>query len=152
MWKKEKILMSQFTDKELEEINEAFPSIVCPVKPLGNRILVQIRLPKKKTKSGLILTDDVSDDVYRNEQTAKVIKIGAGAFHFPTTGELWKTGAWFCEGDYVRVPLHGGDNHWINMENDGQSDKVLFKTFKDFEVIGLIEGNPLNVKTNYAYF
>ena len=144
--------MSELSDAQKQEINDAFPELVCPVKPLGNRILVQIRLPKKKTKSGLILTSDTNDDVYRNEQTAKVVKIGAGAFTFPTTGESWKTGAWFQIGDFVRVPLHGGDNHWI-WEGEGDDRiEILFKTFKDYEVIGLIEGNPLDVKTNLAYF
>lgn len=144
--------MFQLKESELSEIDAAFPAVDCPVKPLGNRVLVQIRAPKKRTKSGIILTDDVSDDVYRNEQTAKVLKVGAGAFHFPTTGEPWKTGAWVKEGDFVRVPLHGGDNHWISYEEGEQQDKILFKTFKDYELIGLIEGNPLDVKTNYAYF
>lgn len=129
-------------------ISEAFPEVDCGIKPLGNRILVQIRLPKTKTKSGLILTSDTSDDTYRNEQTAKVIKIGAGAFRFPTTGEVWPVGVPFAEGAFVRVPLHGGDNHWVG---NGE-DLVLFKTFKDYEIIGLIEGSPLDIKTNLAYF
>lgn len=145
-------MMLKLKNSEEKDIELAFPAVVCPIKPLGNRILVQIRLPKTKTKSGFIITSDTQEDVYRNEQTAKVLKIGAGAFHFPTTGESWKTGAWVKEGDFVRVPLHGGDNHWISYGEGEQQDKILFKTFKDYELIGLIEGNPLDVKTNYAYF
>ena len=135
------------------ELEASFPTIDCPIKPLGNRILVQIRLPKAKTKGGLILTNDSSDDVLRQEQTAQVVKIGNGCFRFPSSGEQWPSGAWFEEGAYVRVPLHGGDNHWIAVPNgDGTNTNVLFKTFKDYEVIGLIEGDPLAVKTNMAYF
>lgn len=144
-------MMAKLAVIDKKDIEAAFPDVKCPIRPLGNRILVQIRAPKKRTSKGIILTDDVSDDVYRNEQTAKVISIGNGAFHFPTNGEPWKTGAWVKEGDYVRVPLHGGDNHWISREESSE-EKILFKTFKDYELIGLIEGNPLDVKTNYAYF
>lgn len=143
--------MSELSDKIDQDIEAAFPAVDCQIKPLGNRVMVQIRAPKSKTKGGIILVDDVGEDVYRNEQTAKVVKIGAGAFHFPSTGEPWSSGAWVKVGDYVRVPLHGGDNHWISRDSEGK-EKILFKTFKDYELIGLIEGNPLDVKTNYAYF
>ena len=141
--------MTELSAEQLKEIDEAFPELNCPIKPLGNRVLVQMRLAKTKTKSGLHLTADTKEDVYRNEQTAKILKIGAGCFIFPSTGQKWPSGEWFKVGDYVRVPLHGGDNHWIV---DGDGEKILYKTFKDYEVIGLIEGNPMDVKTNMAYF
>lgn len=141
-------MTNNFTEQELKDIETAFPAVVCPVTPLGNRILVQIRLPKTQTASGLILGADTTEDIYRNEQTAKVLKIGNGAFTFPSSGEKWPSGAWFSEGAFVRVPLHGGDNHWITVGKE----LVLFKTFKDYEIIGLIEGNPMDVKTNLAYF
>lgn len=139
-----------YDNKDLEA---AFPAALCPIKPLGNRILVQIRLAKTKTAGGLILTGDDQEHILRNEQTAKVLKIGNSAFTFPSTGETWPSGEWFKEGEYVRVPLHGGDNHWVTVKNsDGENVTVLFKTFKDYEVIGIIEGSPLDVRTNYAYF
>lgn len=144
--------MNDFTEEQLKDIEAAFPAVNCPVTPLGNRILVQIRLPKTKTASGLLLGNDTTEDIYRNEQTAKVLKIGAGAFTFPSSGEKWPSGAWFSEGAYVRVPLHGGDNHWICVGEGNDKHLILFKTFKDYEIIGLIEGNPLDVKTNLAYF
>lgn len=133
-----------------DELALAFPAIQCPIKPLGNRVLVQIRLPKQKSKGGLYLTSDTTEDSYRQEQTAKVIKLGSGAFHFPSSGEAWPSGEWYKVGDYVRVPLHGGDNHWIAMDNEDKT-LVLFKTFKDYEVISMIEGDPLDMKTNLAY-
>jgi co-chaperonin GroES (HSP10) len=135
-----------------EELNIAFPQVDCPLKPLGNRVLVQMRLPKSKTKSGLLLTSDTKDDSYRNEQTAKVIDLGESAFHFAKDGQPWPKGAWFGAGDFVRVPLHGGDNHWIAIGEGDDKQLVLFKTFKDYEVIAKITGNPLEVKTNLAYF
>ena len=138
--------------KMSEAILEAFPEVVCPIKPLGNRVLIQIRKPKNKTKSGLILTSDTFEDSYRNEQTAKVISIGNGAFHFASSGEPWPSGEWFKEGDFVRAPLHGGDNHWISTGEGEQMELILFKTFKDYEIIGQIIGDPLDVKTNLAYF
>ena len=134
-------------------VDSFFPSISCPLKPLGNRVLVQIRKPKNKTASGLYLTSDTKDDNYRQEQTAKVVSLGSGCFKFPTTGDIWPSGEWYNVGDYVRVPLHGGDNHWISYkDSDGKEELLLFKTFKDFEIISLIDGDPLAVKTNLAYF
>lgn len=141
------------TIDKTKDLEAAFPAVVCPVKPLGNRILVQIRQPKKKSAGGLFLSGNDQEHVHRNEQTAKVIEIGAAAFKFPSTGEDWPTGAWVKKDDYVRVPLHGGDNHWIAVPSaDGTPENVLFKTFKDHEIIGLIDGCPLDVKTNFAHF
>ena len=135
----------------VDPLNLRFPDVVCPMKPLGNRVLVQIRMPITRTAGGLLLTSDNIEDQYRNEQTAKVIRIGESAFFF-TTGEAWPYGPTFAEGDYVRVPLHGGDNHWITATINGHEEKVCFKTFKDYEIISLIEGDPLAVRTNYAYY
>ncbi len=131
-----------------QTLQEAFPEAACPIKPLGNRVLVQIRLPRTKTKGGLLLPSDTTDNSYRNEQTAKVVALGSATFRFPSTGEPWPDGDWYKVGDFVRAPLHGGDNHWIPCGED----LVLFKTFKDYEIIGLIEGDPLEVKTHAAYF
>lgn len=147
------LALKQDNDEYQEALQEAFPNVRCPIKPLGNRVLVQIRLPKSKTKSGLILGADTEENILRNEQTAKVISISPSAFKFPTTGESYLDSSTFAEGEYVRVPLHGGDNHWIIEKNDkGDDIRVLFKTFKDYEVIGIIQGNPLEVKTHMAYF
>lgn len=130
------------------DIEQAFPAVPCPVKPLGARVTVQMRFPKNKTKSGLILTAETAENMYRNEQTAKVVALGAGCFRWPDSGEPWASGPWYQVGDFVRVPLYGGDNHWVEVDGN----LILFKTFKDLEVIGLIEGSPLDVKTNMAYF
>jgi co-chaperonin GroES (HSP10) len=141
--------MTEYTAAEQAEIDLAFPAIPCPIRPLGNRVLVQMRLPKTRTASGLLLTDDTSDNMLRNEQTARVVHIGGGAFRF-ATGDAWPEGRTFAEGDFVRVPLYGGDNHWI--PDPGDSNRlILFKTFKDYEVSAIIAGNPLDVKTNLAY-
>jgi len=78
-------MSNDFTEEELKDIEAAFPAVNCPVTPLGNRVLVQIRLPKTQTASGLILNADTTEDIYRNEQTAKVLKIGNGAFTFPSS-------------------------------------------------------------------
>lgn len=131
-------------------LEDAFPTeVVCPVKPLGNRVLVMIRCPRRITANGIHIPEDDLINAYRNEQTAKVIAVGNGAFHFPSDGRAWASGEWYKAGDYVRVPLHGGDNHWVT---DRHNKLIIFKTFKDYEVIALIEGDPLLVKTNYAYF
>jgi len=139
-------------DQQDAALAAAFPAVHCPIKPIGNRVLVQIRQPITKTKSGLLIGNDSTENIHRNEQTAKVVKISASAFIFPTTGESYLDSSKFNEGDYVRVPLHGGDNHWIIERIDNEDVRVLFKSFKDYEIIGIIEGDPLEVKTVLAYF
>lgn len=128
------------------DLETAFPDVPCPIKPFGNRVLFQMRKPKGKTTGGIILVDDTTEDKQRQEQTAKVVAIGPDAFRF-ASGEEWASGPTFKVGDYVRVPLHGGDNHWVPLDKD----KVLFKTFKSYEVVGMIEGDPLEVTSGYLF-
>lgn len=152
MLKGKRVKKNSLKKIENDALNDAFPKVECPIRPLGNRVLVQIRAPRNKTKGGLVITSDTLEDTYRNEQTATIVKMGEGCFKFSTTGEPWPLGEWFAEGDFVRVPLHGGDNHWIAMKDGDSQRLILFKTFRDYEIIGLIEGDPLEVKTNMAYF
>src|SRR6476620_10612403 len=84
------IMPAEPTREEL--MAQAFPDVKCPLKPFGNRILVQVRMPKTKTKSGLIMNSDTTDNLYRNEQTARVVSIGSSAFTFPSTGQPWPDG------------------------------------------------------------
>lgn len=132
----------QFAYQTLEE---AFPIVDLPVQPLGNRVTVQIRTPKKKTKSGLILTDDTRETQLWNEQTGKVVAIGPLAFKNQTTLEDWPEGRWFEVGDFVRVPLYGADK--LAVPVPGHDDEfALFVTFKEKEIIGKIVGDPLAIR------
>lgn len=123
--------------------DDAFPPIDPGVKPLGSRVLVQLRSAKRKTKGGIILTGETRETEQWNTQVAKVRALGPVAFHNRTTLEPWPEGAWCEVGNYVRCPKYGGDR-WSVLDESG--DEVLFVLFNDLDIIGLVEGDPLAMK------
>lgn len=125
-------------------LDEAFPPCEPGVEPFGSRVLCQIRTPKRKTKGGIILTDEIRETDHWNTQTAKVIWLGPLAYRNPTTMETWPEGPWASPGDYVRVPKYGGDR-WTTKTDDGE-DEVVFVIFDARDLIGKITGDPLETK------
>lgn len=121
----------------------AFPPISPGVTPLGSRVLVQIRNPKKTTASGIILDSGTQETEKWNTQVAKVISLGALAFHNRNTAEMWPEGAWCKPGDYVRVGKYGGDRWEIDL---GDKGVALFVIFNDLDIIGKVDGDPLAMK------
>lgn len=130
---------SQYAYASLEE---AFPVAAPGCKPVGSRVLVQIRSPKKKTAGGIILTDDTQDTEMWNSQVARVVEIGAVAFKNRETLAPWPEGDWCRVGDYVRVPKYGGDK-WVVPSEDGNA--AVFQIIRDLDVIGAVTGDPLAV-------
>lgn len=125
-----------------QDIEQAFPVVDPGVKPLGSKVLLQIRRTKTKSKGGIILTAEIQDVEKWNQQTAKVIALGPLAFRNRQTMDLWPEGAWVEPGDFVRCPKYGGDRWEIDLE-DGAA---LFLLINDLEVIGKVTGDPLAVK------
>jgi len=123
--------------------DDAFPPINPGVKPLGSRILVQLRSSKRKTKGGIILTGETRETEQWNTQVAKVRAVGPVAFHNRSTLEPWPEGEWCEVGQYVRCPKYGGDRWSVTDEN---GDEVIFVLFNDLDIIGLVEGDPLAMK------
>ena len=82
---------------------EAFPAAEAGIQPFGSRVLVQIRSPKQRTASGIILDVGSRDTEKWNTQVAKVISIGPLAFKNRNTMASWPEGSWCVEGEYVRV-------------------------------------------------
>ena len=74
------------------EIDDAFPNVDFGVRPLGSRVLVQIRRPKTKSKGGIIYADYTKDAEQDNTQVAKVIAVGPLAYKNRQTMELWQIG------------------------------------------------------------
>jgi co-chaperonin GroES (HSP10) len=129
---------------QYDDIDEAFPPADPGFKPFGSRVLIQIRTPKKTTKGGIIIIDEVRETEHYNTQIGKVIDVGVLAFHNRSTGEPWPEGAWFKVGDYVRVPKYGGDR-WTRPTNDGE-DEAIFVIFNELDVIGGATGDPRDIK------
>ena len=125
----------------------AFPSVDPGAKPLGGRILVQLRRTKKKaTSAGIILVEETKETEKWNNMVAKVIEIGPLAFKHRDTMQSWPEGSWVEVGDYIRVPKWGGDRWEVPVPNEADEDPALFMILNDHEVIAKVTGNPLEMR------
>jgi co-chaperonin GroES (HSP10) len=124
-------------------LDEAFPAVDPGVQPFGSRVLCQIRLAKKKTAGGIILTGDTKDTETWNTQIAKVVSIGSLAFKNRNTQQSWPEGSWCEVGDFVRVPKYGGDKWTVKINDD---EEVIFVILNDLDLIGKVTGDPLAMK------
>ena len=130
------------------EMAWAFPSVDPGAKPLGGRVMVQIRRSKKKTtKAGILLVEETKETEKWNTQVAKVIEIGPLAFCHRDTMKPWPEGSWCVVGDFIRVPKWGGDRWEVKVPGeDHNEDPALFMIINDHEVIAKITGNPLDTR------
>ena len=126
-----------------EELIEAFPNAEPGIIPFGSRVLVQIRSPKTKTASGIILDNGSRDTEKWNTQVGKVVSVGPLAFKNRNSMESWPEGSWCGPGDYVRVAKYGGDRWEVPLEN---GESALFVIFNDLEIIGQVTGDPLAIR------
>ena len=126
-----------------KELDQAFPVVDPGITPLGSRVLVQIRNPKTKTASGIILDLGSKETEKWNTQVAKVVSVGSLAFHNRNTMEPWPEGAWCKPGDFVRVAKYGGDRWEVELPS---GDIALYVIFNDLDNIGLVTGDPLAMR------
>jgi len=139
--------MSNPEARDSAELAWAFPSVDPGAKPLGGRILVQLRRTKKKTSgSGIILVEETKETEKWQNMVAKVIDIGPLAFKHRDTMKAWPEGSWCDVGDFVRIPKWGGDRWEVPVPNEQDEDPALFAVFNDHEVIAKVLGNPLTMK------
>jgi co-chaperonin GroES (HSP10) len=131
------------------EIAWAFPSVDPGAKPLGGRILVQLRRTKKKTTgSGIILVEETKEAEKWNNMVAKVIEVGPLAFKNRDTMQGWPEGSWVVAGDYIRVPKWGGDRWEVKVPGeDHLEDAALFMILNDHEVIAKVTCSPLEMRS-----
>lgn len=130
------------------ELAWAFPSVDPGAKPLGGRILVQLRRSKKKaTSAGIILVEETKETEKWQNMVAKVIEIGPLAFKHRDTMQSWPEGSWCAVGDYIRVPKWGGDRWEVRVPgDDDHEDPALFMVLNDHEVIAKLTGDPLAMR------
>ena len=127
------------------EISWAFPTVDPGAKPLGARILVQLRRTKKKTSmGGIILVEETKETEKWQNMVAKVIEIGPLAFKNRDTMNPWPEGSWVVVGDYIRVPKWGGDRWEVQVDGEDElEDKALFMILNDHEIIAKVTSDPL---------
>jgi co-chaperonin GroES (HSP10) len=130
------------------EMAWAFPSVDPGAKPLGGRVMVQIRRSKKRTtKAGIVLVEETKETEKWNTQIGKVVDMGSLAFCKRDSMEPWPEGAWCRVGDFIRVPKWGGDRWEVKVPGEDQNeDPALFMIINDHEVIAKITGNPLETR------
>jgi len=135
-----------------KNLEEAFPDVEPGFKPLGSRLIVQIRTPSPKVGS-ILLTDEIQEVELWNTQIAKVKEIGPLSFKDRGTLEQWPEGAWVAVGDYVRIPKYNQDKWFIEYETnklDGNNNKIkakaLFMLINDLDVLAVNVGDPLSIK------
>ena len=130
------------------ELAWAFPSVDPGAKPLGGRILVQLRRTKKKaTSAGIILVEETKETEKWQNMVAKVIEIGPLAFKHRDTMQSWPEGSWCAVGDFIRVPKWGGDRWEVKVPGDDDlEDPALFMVLNDHEVIAKLTGDPLAMR------
>ena len=133
---------------EATELAWAFPSVEPGAKPLGGRILVQLRRTKKRTTgAGIILVEETKETEKWNNMVARVIEIGPLAFKHRETMLPWPEGSWCEAGDYIRVPKWGGDRWEVKVPGeDDLEDPALFMVLNDHEVIAKVTGDPLAMR------
>jgi co-chaperonin GroES (HSP10) len=142
-----------------DRLKASFPEVPCGHTPYGQFVIVQIRMAKRMSDGGIILTTGDVQTEHDNTQIAKVIAIGPGAFKNRSDGSDWPEGAWFKVGDFVRCPKYGGDRwhveyeryeaaktvNGVDMPEIRENDKVEFVIFKDLDIRSGVE-DPLRIK------
>lgn len=126
------------------DLKDSYPDVMPPHYPTGYLILCQLRVPKRRVGT-IILADETRDAEKFRVQVALVRAMGPSAFHRRDTGEEWPEGKWCQPGDFVRVPMYGGDR--VAVPFGKGDDEALFITIKDTDITGIIIGNPLTVKS-----
>ena len=119
------------------DLATAFPDVVPGVRPLGARVLIQLRTVREKTQGGIVLVEDSKDFNKANTQLGKIITLGPIAFRNRDSGELWREGVWARVGDFVRVPKWGGDR--FERKIPGTNDTAIFCIFSDHELIAQVD-------------
>ena len=130
------------------ELAWAFPSVDPGAKPLGGRVLVQLRRTKKRSGSmGIILVSETKETEKWQNMVAKVVAIGPLAFKHRDTMQSWPEGSWCEVGDYLRVPKWGGDRWEVAVPGeDDIEEPALFMIINDHEVIAKLTGDPLAMR------
>lgn len=126
----------QKEEPDLRTEAECFPQIDPGIDVAGDRVLVQLRREKAKSKGGIILVDETRATLRFNETVAKVIQIGPLAYKSPDSLEPWPEGPWCKVGDLVRTIKYGGDRFVVQPGDD--ESPVVFITIQAREIISVI--------------
>ena len=122
--------------KESEEVQSQIPTDPKGIKeylgiipnPVGYRMLVRPWSGKKKTKGGIILSDDTHDKIQMTTVVGLVVKLGDLCYKYK---EKFPTGAWCKEGEFVIYGRYSGSRF--------QTKYGEHRILNDDEIIGKIK-------------
>ena len=122
--------------KESEEVQSQIPTDPKGIKeylgiipnPVGYRMLVRPWSGKKKTKGGIILSDDTHDKIQMTTVVGLVVKLGDLCYK---DKEKFPTGAWCKEGEFVIYGRYSGSRF--------QTKYGDHRILNDDEIIGKIK-------------
>jgi len=124
-------------EPDLRSEEECFPVVDHGTEVAGDRVLVQLRRQKVKSKGGIILVEETQQTLKFNETVAKVIQVGPLAYRNLDDLSHWIEGPWCKEGDLVRTIKYGGDRFVVDPGDDG--GPVVFITLQAREIISRIK-------------
>ena len=127
--------------------DEAFPEVAHGQIPFGNQILIQLRRPPAKVGS-MILPEETKAIEQARTQIGVVRAVGPLAFRNSETMKEWPEGAWADPGDFVRIPMYGGDRAYVDPPDGGEP--VVFVLIKDLHLSAAVAGDPLSIKAYVA--
>ena len=122
--------------KESEEVQSQIPTDPKGIKeylgiipnPVGYRMVVRPWSGKKKTKGGIILSDDTHDKIQMTTVVGLVVKLGDLCYK---DKEKFPTGAWCKEGEFVIYGRYSGSRF--------QTKYGEHRILNDDEIIGKIK-------------
>lgn len=124
-------------EPDLRSELECFPIVEPGIEVLGDRVLVQLRREKTKSKGGILLVDETTQTIKFNETVAKVIQIGPLAYKNLEDLSPWIEGPWCQVGDLVRTIKYGGDRYVVDAGDEGAP--VVFITLQAREIISKVK-------------
>lgn len=126
-------------------LEEAFPAANPNYIPVGSKVLLQIRTPKRKSAGGILLTQETQEVDQWNTQVGKVIAVGPVAFRNRETLKEWPEGDWVHVNEFARIPKYGGDRWQVALDpGNPNTEYALFAVFRDVDIVGIVP-DPLSV-------
>ncbi len=141
-------VLRTLADCGYRSIEDAFPSLDANqlgIHPLSNYLLVQMRLPKKTTAGGIILTSETQDFDQYQTMIGRVLELGPIAFRDRSSLKRWDGFEWAEAGAFVYVPRYTNNSRLIQFED--QTMELRF--VKDLDVIARLDSQA--VRTLRAY-
>jgi co-chaperonin GroES (HSP10) len=109
--------LPQIRVEDVGDISEGWPNVYPGNWPFGARVMVQLRMTSRLTRSGIALPGETQDAEKWNNGIAQVIGMGPLAFKKRDSLQPWPEGTWCEVGDFVRVPKFGGERWEVAIED-----------------------------------